>query len=474
MTRARVAVRQLVPAKNQSDVFSGPRSIGIVLVVFIATLTVRVWGVSTHFFLLGDQIRDWSIVLGPFRKLPLVGPATHVGGYTIGPTFYWIMWLIRVTVGPWFQNLPHAGGIGQAILQSGADALLLVAVWHRTRSIWIALTTVALLVTASFDLSLSAVIWNPVIGSTLAKTATALVLLDWPQQSRARVAVTAAVAWGAVHAYTGTIFVASSIFAALLVEPWSRGDRDAAWRNARLIVAVVVVLQLPYVLHQLSNRFADSAMGAVTGSIGRIILGTDRPQFVRSATGYAGAFTFIEASPWRGSLFSWLLAACAVIVAIRHRRDPVLLTAIVLPQMAAIVGYGFWLGNLDSYYYLSLMPAAVLTILLGVSAFMSPRVVRIAGMAFLIATLAILPARLRFAATMNRMPQYGVLVAASRNIVRLKRPLRRIECEFPLPPTADADFVYQILGGRIDHESSWIAIVSSNGGVTYRNVATHR
>ena len=143
-----------------------------------------------------------------------------------------------------------------------------------------------------------------------------------------------------------------------------------------------------------------------------------------------------------------------MIVAIRYRRDPVLLIAIV--------------------YYLSLMPAAVLTILLGVSAFMSPRVVRIAGMSFLIATLTILPARLRFAATMNRMPQYGVLVAASRNILRLKRPLRRIECEFQLPPTADADFVYQILGGRIDHESSWIAVIAPDGRVAYRNVGGGR
>src|SRR4029077_11103859 len=124
------------------------------------TFTIRAWGISTRFQLLGDQIRDWEIALQPLTSLPLVGPPTHVHGYTVGPAFYWILWAIRLTVGPWFQNLPHAGGIGQALLQSGADALLLEAIWRRTGVVWIALAAVVLIATASFDLSLSALVWN--------------------------------------------------------------------------------------------------------------------------------------------------------------------------------------------------------------------------------------------------------------------------------------------------------------------------
>jgi hypothetical protein len=44
-------------------------------------------GISTHFWMLWDQIRDWGIALGPFADLPLVGPPTHFRGYTIGPAF---------------------------------------------------------------------------------------------------------------------------------------------------------------------------------------------------------------------------------------------------------------------------------------------------------------------------------------------------------------------------------------------------
>ena len=64
---------------------SAPRAprleLALAALIFLFTFTIRVWGISTRFFLLGDQIRDWSIALGPFAELPLVGPATHVPVY---------------------------------------------------------------------------------------------------------------------------------------------------------------------------------------------------------------------------------------------------------------------------------------------------------------------------------------------------------------------------------------------------------
>ena len=127
--------------------------------------------------------------------------------------------------GPWFQNLPHAGGIGQAILQSAADGLLLVAIWRRIGSMWIALATVIIIATAPFDLSLAAIVWNPTMGSTLAKVATALTLLNWHRGSTAQAVAMSAVAWMAVHAYTGAIYVTVAVFATALVDPFAaRGN----------------------------------------------------------------------------------------------------------------------------------------------------------------------------------------------------------------------------------------------------------
>lgn len=449
---------------------SGALRLTLLGVIFAFTLIVRVRGISTHFWMLGDQIRDWTVALGPFTELPLVGPATHVGGYTIGPAFYWILWAIRVVIGPWYQNMPHAGGIGQAILQSAADTLLLAAIWHRTRSVWMALTTVVVLATAAYDLCLAALVWNPVLGSTLAKAATALVLLDWPRKSATRVALTAALAWIAVHAYTGAIFVAVSVFAALIVDPFVRGDRRAAARNAWIIAAAVAILQVPYLAYQLSHRFSSSAMGAVTGSLQRIVTGSALPEFSKSVSGYASAFAFIEGAPWRVPLLAWALLASAAVVAIRYRRDPTLLAITVLPQIAAVIGYALFLDDLDHYYYLSLMPASVLTILLAITPPASYRLAPAVAVALLIGAVALVPARLRFAATMHRMPEYGALVEASRKMVSRGQPMREIVTEFALPKTSNPEYVYRILGGRIDRASPWIGVITPTGDVVYRKV----
>jgi hypothetical protein len=453
--------------------FTSFRSFDICVIALTGAfiLTIRVWGIGTRFWLLEDQMRDWAIALRPFNELPLVGPPTHVGGYTIGPAFYWILWGIRVGVGPWFHNLPHAGGIGQAILQSGADMLLLVAVWRRTGSRWIALTTILLVATAAYDLCLAALVWNPTMGSTLAKVAMALVLLNWHGGSAFRIALIAASAWSAVHAYTGAVFVAVSVFTALLAEPLVRGEWRAARRSAVIIVFAVALLQLPYVAHRVSARFSDSAMGAVSGSVAQILSGQERPQIAKSVAGYAAAFRFIEFGPWQFPLAGWLLLACGGIVAVRYRRDPTLLAMTLLPQAVAIIGYALFLDDVDHYYYLSLMPAAVLTVVLAASALPPPRLAAVVGVALLIGTLALVPARMRFAATMHRMPQYGLLVEASRKITNLRQPMRAIRTDFTLPPTTDPEFLYRVLGGRIDRTSPWVGIITADGQVVYQHVA---
>jgi hypothetical protein len=237
-----------------------------------------------------------------------------------------------------------------------------------------------------------------------------------------------------------------------------------------VIAMAVALLQVPYLVHQLSNRFSDSAMGAVTDSVGRILSGSERPQLAKSEAGYAAAFNFIEVEPWRVPLSAWVVLACGALLVVRYRRDPVLLTLTLLPQVAAIAGYALFLASLDNYYYLSLMPAAVLTVVLGTTALPSYRLSRAVSIALFVGALCIAPARLRFAATMHRLPEYGALVAGSRTIASRGQPMRAIETEFSLPSTSDPEFVYRVLGGRIEPESPWVGVITSKGGVIFRNV----
>jgi hypothetical protein len=350
------------------------------------------------------------------------------------------------------------------MLQSAADALLLAAVWQRTRSVWLAMTTVVVLATASADLCYSALVWNPMAGAALAKIATGLVLLGWPQRSTVGVAVTAAVAWCAVQSYTGAIFVAAGVFTAVLAGSAAKRDWPAVLRNAAIVAAVVALLQVPYVLHQLSIGFRDSGMSAVTGSVQQVLAGHESLQLINSWAGYAHAFTEIETAPWRVHWSVWILVACALVVASRFRRDVPLLSVILLPQLMAIWGYAWYVGDfLDYYYYFPLMPAAVLTLTLSVTAVRPPRLARAVSVLLLAGALAMVPARVELSTTLARLPQYGPLVDGSRALVQLQQPVRAIRTAFTLPATSDPEFIYLILGGRIDRASAWIGVITEDG-----------
>lgn len=439
--------------------------------VFLLIFALRIRGVSDHFILLRDQMRDWSIAMRPFVDLPLVGPPTHVGGYTIGPAFYWILWALRVVLGPFFDNLPHAGGIGQAAIQSAADAMLLVAIWRRTGSPWAALATVVLVATASFDLNLAAVVWNPTMGTALAKMATAAILLDWHRGSLFRAAAAAVVAWAAVHAYTGALFVALGVFAAMLLDPLVRGDRRMAWRNTLVTGLTIAVLQLPYAAHQMLHGFRDGAMSAPIGSAMRVLSGGSPPEIGKSIAGYVRAVRDIQVAPWTMPAVGWMLLVCSIVVAARYIRDPALLSVTLLPQLAAIAAYSLFLASLDDYYYLSLMPSAVLTLVLAATAMPSRRVAHAVGAGLLIGALALVPGRIRRERDLPRMPEYQLLVDASRKIRSLRQPMRAIETDFRLPPTGDPEYLFGLLGGRIDRSSPWIATIRADGRIDYRQVA---
>jgi hypothetical protein len=455
-----------------STAYTGALRVLIYALTFGLTLFIRVRGISTHFWMLWDQIRDWGIALGPFTDLPLVGPPTHFRGFTIGPAFYWILWAIRVTVGPWFSNLPHAGGIGQAILQSAADVLLLAAVWKRAGSLPVAVLAVVLLATSAYDVALAPLVWNPVMGSLLAKAAVALVLLEWHRGSPGRAAVVAAVAWSAVHSYTGAVYVALGVFAAMLAPAVVQRRWRETVRCAAAIAGVVMLLQVPWAIHRLSSRDAAPVMGAVTGSLQQVLTGQAAARPVVSARAFVAAFSFIQGFPNRVPAAGWILFGAAIVAAIRYRREPGLVTVLLAPQALAIAGYALFQGGLDHYYYLSLMPAAVLTIVLALTGLPDRwSVARNAvALVLLAAAVAGVPGRLDYAATLHRMPEYAPLVEGSRRAVRQRQPMRAIETEFTLPQPSDSAFVYRILGGRIDPASPWVARIRSTGDVDFRKI----
>ena len=435
--------------------------------VFLGLTLLRTHDIARTFWMFGDQIHYWESALLPLSQQPLGGIEGHVGVSTLGPIYYWLVWLSRVTLGPFFDNLPHAGAIAQVVLHSASDALLLFALWTKTRSVWLALASTLFITTAPYDLALSATLWTPSLASAAVKGATALVLIGWPERSLVGVGLVAGLAWVSLHFHLPVVFCVASIFVSLVAAPLLGRDYRAVGQRAAVMTGVVTLLQLPSLMHRLSLGPGNEVGGAaITGSLEQVLSGAAPLRVAESAAGLADAVDRIQLNPWHAEWIGWLLLVCAVLVLVRHRDDVPLLAVTVLPLGVSVAGYTLWVGTFDAYYYLPQMTAVVLTFLFAVTAVARhhARYVAIAAL-----SVAILPARVRQASNIHKMPEYDTLVDGSRQIVARGVPVRAIRADF-LPPGGNSEFLFTVLGGTLDPVAQWVATIAADGLVSYELV----
>jgi hypothetical protein len=435
--------------------------VAVPLVVFLFLIFIRTRGISQMFLLLGDQILYWRMALGSWRELPIGGGPSSVGGTTIGPVFCWVMWAIRHAVGPWTQNLPHAGGIGLSIVQSAADGFLLAAIWKRFDSLALALAVTLFIATAPFDMALSASIWNPPLAVALVKITIALALLSKSGGSIWWSAGATASALLAVQAHSSAVFFAAPVIASFTARELLARRWGPALQVAAASAAVILVLEVPFLLHLAMRPDEGASPPVVVKSVSYTLA---HPQLLRladAARALTDACRYILLRPWTFSWLGTLLTICAAVTAYRTRSDVTLAGVTVVSLICTIAGFAFWQFDFQHYWFLTIAPSAALTIALALTAWRpaAPFV------AVLLAAIVLwtLPSRIADAMTLNRLPEYAALVRGSREILRQAPQVRSIDAEFALPPSTDTGFLYEVLGGRVTADAPVTATIGRTG-----------
>jgi hypothetical protein len=448
----------------------GPRArVAVAAAFFAYVVLIRTHDLANSFLMLGEQARDWTIALGGWRDLPLTGAPSTAGGRGFGPAYYWILWLGRHRVGPFTSNLPHAGGIVVALLQSAADTWLLVVLSRRV-PLALALAMCLFIASAPFDISISGVIWNPPVAAALVKMATALALSLGDTPSRWKIAATAAVAWLAVQAHLSAVFVAAPIFAALIAQPlikrepgrrnFSEGGRRAA-ELAALAGAVVLVLQIPYAVSYL--REPGAPIGP-TGAINAIAnaRSIDVVKSYSAVVNGTGDLLVHQSDTWK---FQLPVLAAAIILVIRWRKDAMLLAVSVGAIVMATALFATWTRPYDSYWFLTTTTALVLTFGMAIAAIPNRIVRHVAAAACLVGVAAQQPTRVAQSKEFFTYPPYREMRIGSTRLAAMAPALRDIRVTFPgAHPTMDKYFIYRILGGRIEPGAP-IAFIDEGGAV---------
>ncbi|HSE24379.1 MAG TPA: hypothetical protein VLB68_22115 [Pyrinomonadaceae bacterium] len=445
------------------------------LLLCLYSFYFRTYQVTEHFHLLGDQVRDWNWAVKPFRELPRVGTPTSKGGYCLGPIFYWTLWLIRITIGRFYDNLPHAGGIGLAAIHSIADGLLLLAILRRGIPIVASVAIMLLLVSSPFETSLSGTIWNPGLSVSFVELATASFLMIPNSHGALKTLVTSTAAWLAVQAHTQAIFFALSLLVYLIVEPWIVTGPRRALKRLLIIIAVIVVLQIPYVTE--INKHHDvpqEQLGIVATSFNSLI---NTPS---SFHPYASFTTLVNAlAELFGPHLSRIVVIVLILVAggallVGFRKHHEVLAVALLPLFLAWLGYSFLsVGTLYTYWYMNLMPSFVLLLLFGFIKSPFPildKVSTVLGPCVLLLAFVSQPARLATRAQSASYPYYAAVVRGAKEIVRNGVPVRSV-----IPPSfpnkVEPAYLVQWLGGRVEESAALIAIIGEDGSVTYQTAA---
>jgi hypothetical protein len=437
--------------------------IALAAIFFLYVLLIRIYDVADTFLMLGEQTRDWTIALGGLTELPLTGAPSTGGGRGFGPAYYWILWLGRHLVGPFTDNLPHAGGITVALLQSIADTWLLVALWRRVH-LALALAMALLVASAPFDVAISSVIWNPPIAAALVKMATAMALMLGDTPARWKIAATAMLAWMAVQAHSSGIFVAAPLFAALALRPLvarSPNFRRTMVERAAVIATVILVLQIPYFINVFTQPDAPLGPTAALANMANVSAFRIDRSF-GTVVNITGELLVRQMDAWQFQIPTLIAAA---IVVVRWRRDFVLLAVSAGAIAAATLLFANWTRSYDGYWFLTLTTAMTLTFGLAIAALRSPAAIKWIGLALLAAVIVWLPFRLRASTVFFKYPQYRAMRIASYELAARATVLRDIRVTFEVHPTMDKYFMYKILGGRIDPAAPQTAFVKPDGSI---------
>jgi hypothetical protein len=431
--------------------------------LFLYVVWIRVYDVSSTFLMLGEQTRDWTVALGGLTDLPLVGAPSTAGGRGFGPAYYWLLWMGRMLLGPFMDNLPHAGGVTVALLQSIADTWLFLALSRRVH--WgLALAMCLLIASAPFDIAISSVIWNPPVAAALIKMAMAMALTLTAASPRWHVAITAALAWMAVQSHLSALFVAAPLLAAIviqsIVEPSSHFRRTIVER-ALIVVGVLVVLQIPFLISMLREPSAPA--GPTSAIAGLVNPKAFRPWFAYdSIVGITGNLVWPAPDAFKYSYPSLLLA---VIVAIAYRKDLIVVAMTTGAIVAATLLFTTSTRNYDGYWFIPFTAALTLTFGMALAAIPSKAAVKWMGFAVLAFVVWRQPLRIEDSKRFFKYQQYDTMLRGSRQLIMQAPSVRDIKVTFEVHPTMDRQFIYKILGGRIDGAALYTAVINADGSV---------
>jgi hypothetical protein len=171
---------------------------------------------------------------------------------------------------------------------------------------------------------------------------------------------------------------------------------------------------------------------------------------------------------WDAFEYTLPVAAAGVVVVVAYRKDPIVIAVSIGAIAAATLLFVTSTRQYDGYWFIPLTTALTLTFGMAVAAIPSRIAVTGIGAAVLLIVAWRQPARIVDSQRFFKYPQYEPMVKGSREAAMRASVLRDIITSFEVHPTMDRQFVYKILGGRIDGAALSTAVINRDGSVSFK------
>jgi 4-amino-4-deoxy-L-arabinose transferase-like glycosyltransferase len=327
------------------------------------SLALRLWKIEGYMVFLGDEGRDVLVARHILQgKLTLLGPTTSVGGFYLGPVYYYfiapMLWL--------FRDNPVGPAVLVALFQAATVALIY---WFSREFLDWRVGAAAGLIYALSPLTIKygRSSWNPNPLPFFSLLVVALMVLAVKRLSW-RPALLAGVAWGIalqLHYLALILGPIAAILALLEVNPRRIGQRWLAFLTGGLLGLA------PFLLFELRHGFPNLK------TIWHFLVGQgDRPVAPRSPIRLVGdanalgrrlgtwfmGFQFEDTAQVLVSLATAFLFLSVLTVLVRRRHDSRGLLALTVWWTVGFLGLSLYQGQIYDYYFAFLFPAFALVV----------------------------------------------------------------------------------------------------------------
>jgi hypothetical protein len=226
---------------------------------------------------------------------------------------------------------------------------------------------------------------------------------------------------------------------------------------------VILVLQIPFFITAIRNPTAPIGPTSAISNIANAATFRIDRSYV-AVVNITGELLARRIEEWP---FQIPTAIAGLIALVRWRHDVVALAVSVGGLLTASVLFAAWSRNYDSYWFLCMTPAMVLTYGLAIAAVPSRVAVHAVGGVLAAAMAMLQPERIEQSTAFFKYPPYRIMRIASYELAAREPILRDIRVNFEgAHPTMDKYFIYRILGGRIDPTAPRRAFVNADGSVS--------